>query len=129
MLVTLCNPQSSNRSVAAITIDGRETWKGAWDAQYIAPNFSLSRQGRNFGISWIVANHPVDALFSLSDGDVQGQIVQVLSTTTGHLLLSVNVSPVVSAGHNFALSADGRRLAVLNKGNLEIYEVPEDTAK
>ena len=34
------------------------------------------------------------------------------------------VSPIVSAGANFALSADGNRLAVVNRGAIEIYDLP-----
>jgi hypothetical protein len=129
LMVRLCLGESADRYATALTLDGKELWKGRWDADFIDPNFGVSGSGRNFAISWIVATHPVDAFFSLSDGEVAGQVVQVLGASTGHLLLSLNVSPVVSAGQNFALSADGRRLAVLNKDNIEIYEVPADTEK
>ena len=129
LMLNLCSSRSADRYVSAVNLEGKELWKGEWDARFVEPNLGLSSGGRNFAISWIVANHPVDASFSLSDGDVQGQAVQVLSTATGHLLLSVNASPVSSAGQNFALSADGSRLAVLNKGAIEVYEVPADTAK
>ena len=129
LMLNLCSTRSADRYVSAVNLQGKELWKGEWDARFVEPNLSLASNGQNFAISWIVASHPVDASFSLSDGDVQGQAVQVLSTTTGHLLLSVNASPVSSAGQNFALSADGSRLAVLNKGAIEVYEVPPDTAK
>ena len=134
LLLDVCSSKSADRYVSAVDLAGRELWKGEWDARFIEPNLGLSPQGvsgegENFAISWIVANHPVDAAFSLSDGDVQGQAVQVLNAATGHLLLSVNASPVASAGQNFALSADGTRLAVLNKGSIELYEVPADTVK
>jgi hypothetical protein len=129
LLLSVCSTKSEDRYVTAITTDGREIWNGQWNSRYISPNFSYASAGNNFAISWLVASHPVDAYFSLSDEDVQGQAVQVLNTATGHLLLSVNASPVVSAGQNFALSADGTRLAVLNKGNIELYQVPPDKPK
>jgi hypothetical protein len=129
LMLDLCSSKSADRYVSAVDLAGKELWKGEWDARFVEPNLGFSAEGKNFAISWIVANHPVDAAFSLSDGDVQGQAVQVLSMATGHLLLSVNASPVASAGQNFALSADGTRLAVLNKSKIELYEVPADVVK
>ena len=128
VMLDLCSAKSADRYVSAVNLAGKELWKGEWDARFVEPNLSFASGGRNFAISWIVANHPVDASFSLSDGDVQGQAVQVLSVATGHLLLSVNASPVASGGQNFALSANGAKLAVLNKGSIEIYDVPVDEA-
>jgi hypothetical protein len=34
------------------------------------------------------------------------------------------LKPIVSAGGNFALSSDGNRLAVLNRGAIEVYDLP-----
>jgi hypothetical protein len=34
------------------------------------------------------------------------------------------VNPIVSAGGNFALSGDGNRLAVVNRGAIEVYDLP-----
>jgi hypothetical protein len=35
-----------------------------------------------------------------------------------------DASPVLSAGQNFALSADGRRFAILRNGAIEVYDLP-----
>ncbi len=129
VILTTCSSRSADRFVTAINMEGKELWTGQWTARYVWPNLALDTSGRNFAISWLRISHPVDTYDPLNDSDIQGQIVQVLSTTTGHLLLAVNASPVVSAGQNFALSADGSRLAVLNNGAIEIYAVPADTAR
>jgi hypothetical protein len=68
--------------------------------------------------------HPIDLADSLNDEDVREQVVQVFDTTTGALLMATNASPILTAGQNFALSDDGRRLAVLRGGAIEIYDVP-----
>ncbi len=129
VLLTTCSARSADRFVTAINLDGQELWTGQWSARYVWPTLALDATGQNFAISWLRISHPVDTYDPLSDTDIQGQTVQVLSTRTGHLLLAVNASPVVSAGQNFALSADGSRLAVLNNGALEVYAVPADTAR
>jgi hypothetical protein len=75
-------------------------------------------------ISWIAVNHPVSAAAPINDEDVQNQVLSVLDSQTGSLRLAVLLKPIVSAGGNFALSADGNRLAVLNHGEIEVYDLP-----
>jgi len=58
------------------------------------------------------------------DDDVRGQMVGVFDTETGKLQLAKNASPVLSAGHNYTLTADGSRFAILREGAVEIYDLP-----
>jgi hypothetical protein len=55
---------------------------------------------------------------------VQGQMVGVFDTETGKLQLVKNATPALSAGHNYALTADGSRFAILRDGALEVYDLP-----
>jgi hypothetical protein len=126
LLVTTCTGHSPDREGQAVTLDGKVLWQGGWDATLVWPSFALSTGGRDFAVEWLRVSHPVDEFYSLGDEDVQGQVVQVLSTATGKLLMSSYASPVYTGGQNFALSADGRRFAVLRLGNIEVYEVPDD---
>jgi hypothetical protein len=127
LLITNCGNRSADRLGRAVTLNGKELWNGVWDARLAWPTFSRSSGGSVFAICWLRVSHPVDSFDPINDSDVEAQIVQVLSTTTGHLLLSTFASPIFSGGQNFALSPDGKRLAVLNNRNIEIYEVPADT--
>jgi hypothetical protein len=56
--------------------------------------------------------------------DVVAQMVGVFDTRSGKLELTKNATPVLSAGHNYALSRDGRRFAILREGAIEIYDLP-----
>jgi hypothetical protein len=69
----------------------------------------------------------VSAHEPINDEDVQNQVLSVLDSRTGSLRLALLVKPIVSAGGNFALSADGNRLAVLNQGMIEVYDLPAPT--
>jgi hypothetical protein len=60
---------------------------------------------------------------------VVSQPVGVFDTNTGKLALVKDASPILSAGQNFALSADGRCFAILRKGAIEVYDLPPATAK
>lgn len=126
LLLTTCNAHSADRQGQAVTLSGKQLWNGVWDSRLVWPNFYLSTDGTDFAIGWLSVSHPVDGFDPVNDSDVQAQVVQVLSVATGHLLMSAVASPIYSGGQNFALSADGKRFAVLNKGAIEIYEVPKD---
>ena len=127
LLITSCTSKSADRQGRAVTLAGKELWSGVWDARLVWPTFYRSVSGSTFALEWIRVTHPVDSFDPINDSDVEAQVVQVLSTTTGHLLLTTIASPVISAGQNFALSPDGTRFAVLNHDNIEVYDVPADT--
>jgi hypothetical protein len=60
----------------------------------------------------------------VDESNIESQMVGVFDTQTGHLSLVKNATPILSAGQNYALSADGLRLAVLREGAIEIYNLP-----
>ncbi len=126
LMVTTCKEHTADRVGRAISLSGKELWTGSWDSRLVWPNFYLSPGGKAFAIGWLSVSHPVDSFDPVNDSDVQAQLVQVLSTATGHLLMTAVASPVYSGGQNFALSADGTRFAVISNGAIEVYEVPAD---
>ena len=112
LLLTTCTSHSADRLGRAVNLDGKEIWTGVWDARLVDPNFYLSSGGTTFAIEWLRISHPLDSFDPVNDSDVEAQVVQVLSTATGHLLMTLPASPIFSGGQNFALSADGKRFAV-----------------
>ncbi len=58
----------------------------------------------------------IDADAPLTAADVTGQEVRVYQSYNGRLLFRTDCTPVERAGHNFALSEDGMRLAVVRRG-------------
>jgi hypothetical protein len=92
------------------------------------PRLAFSFSGTRFAAGFLRVSHPIDTAGSLNDEDVKEQVVQVFDTATGTPLLATTASPVLAAGQNFALSADGDRLAVLRDGAIEIYTVPSSQA-
>src|SRR5208282_803621 len=61
--------------------------------------------------------------------DLNGQEVMVLQNHDGRILLKVQPSPVQRTGQNFDLSPDGLSFTTLRNGNLEVYRLPDLTAK
>ena len=69
-------------------------------------------------------SRPISTFDALYPEDITGQMVGVYDTESGKLVLVKDVSPVLTAGQNVALSPDGTRFAVLRNGAIEIYDLP-----
>ena len=124
LVIESCGPKSADTYLDAWTIEGKKLWTGIRDGHFVWPTFAYATTGTRFAVSLIHASHTINLADSLNDEDVREQVVQVYDAATGALLLSTTASPVLTAGQNFALSADGERLAVLRQEAIEIYKVP-----
>lgn len=71
----------------------------------------------------LFVTHPIDAFSPLSFEDVLGQLVEVYDTSTGKVVARVPASPVLDGGGNVAISPSGKRLAVLDAGLIQVYDV------
>jgi hypothetical protein len=124
ILVLSCRPGHGDRYVEAYSLDRRKLWDGRWQSNFTWPAFRVAQNGASVAISWLAVNHAVSTVEPIDDDEVQNQVLSVLDSRTGALRLAVLLKPIVSAGGNFALSADGNRVAVLNQGAIEVYDLP-----
>jgi hypothetical protein len=124
VLILSCPPKRGDRFVAAYSLDGHKLWDGRWQSNFTWPAFRVAEGGATVAISWLAVNRPVTPTEGINDEEVQSQVLTVLDAHTGALRMGMVVNPIVSAGGNFALSADGNRLAVVNRGAIEVYDLP-----
>ncbi|MGI8771343.1 MAG: hypothetical protein ACR2JE_07890 [Acidobacteriaceae bacterium] len=124
LVLSACSTHAPDRQADAVGVDGKKLWTGRWRADFAWPTIAASTGGSDFAIAWIAVDRPVAQYDSFGDTEVRGQFVDVLDAKTGGLRLALLVQPIASAGENYALSPDGNRLAVLNKGMIEVYDVP-----
>ena len=120
-----CPPKGGgDRLVSALSSSGQVLWQDKWKQRYIWPTFDYAEDGSRFAFSSLELNRDVGFMDYFGADDVQAQMVGVFDTQTGKLELTRDSSPVISAGHNYALSRDGRRFAILREGAIEIYDLP-----
>jgi hypothetical protein len=124
LLIESCGPKTADTYLDAWTIDGKKLWTGMRESHFVWPTFAYAAAGTRFAVGLLRVTHAINLADSLNDEDVREQVVQVYEVASGALLLTVPASPVLTAGQNFALSADGERLAVLHQGAVEIYRLP-----
>jgi hypothetical protein len=56
--------------------------------------------------------------------EVIGQKVTVTNTADGKIMLEAPLTPMLDGGGNVAISPSGRRVAILNNGAIQIFELP-----
>ena len=120
-----CPPNGGDgNAVSALSLTNGVLWHSMWKSKYIWPTFDFAENGSRFAYESLEMNRQVGAMDAFGEADVVAQPVGVFDTETGKLELVKDASPILSGGHNFALSADGRRFAILRDGAIEIYDLP-----
>ncbi len=118
--------------LAALRLTSEQANGHLWDletpVESVWPEMGLSAGGRRLVRSTIEASHPIAANSPLDREDMRAQRVEVLDVMTGLTPLMVKIAPIQDAGGNFALSPGGSRLAVLNRGAIEVYSLPAEQA-
>ena len=115
---------SNGNTVAALKVGGGVLWQDKWSSRYIWPTFAYAQNGSRFAYESMQANREIGAMDSFGETDIVGQPVGVFDTDTGKLVLVTYADPIMSEGQNYALSADGRRFAVLRNGAIEVFDLP-----
>jgi len=118
------NRTEGNPIVSAVSTQDGTLWTDEWQDKYVWPHFEYATDGSRFVYEALEMNRAVGALDSFGEEDVKGQPAGVFDTESGKLQLVVNASPILSGGRNCALSADGRRFAILRRGAIEVYDLP-----
>jgi hypothetical protein len=69
-------------------------------------------------------SHTVSAYAPLDPDEIKGQLVRVFDAANGREALAAPATPPLDAGGNVAISPSGRRVAVLNAGAIQIFDLP-----
>lgn len=119
-----CAGDGQDHPMTALNLAGQPLWNQWWQARYLWHTVAYAEDGSRFALGSLITDHPYASTATLDPQSIQGQIVGVFDTQTGRLLLVRHAQPIVSAGQNFALSADGRLFAILRRQAIEVYRLP-----
>jgi hypothetical protein len=123
VLVTTCNPDGS-RWMVAMSTDGKRFWNVAKPPTQIWPRLIMAPNGLRVARETLTVTHPVDTFSPLSFDDVRGQLVEVYDAISGKVDLTAPASPILDGGGNVAISPSARRVAILDAGAIQVYELP-----
>jgi hypothetical protein len=122
-VVTACAADGSN-TLIAMTTAGRSLWADNIPAVAIWPAITIAPGGRRIARETLGVSHPINDYVPIDPDDIRGQWVTVYDAATGDLALETPASPALDVGGNVAISPSGRRVAVLNAGAIQIFELP-----
>jgi hypothetical protein len=123
VLVTTCTPQGVDKLVA-MTTEGRRLWDAVTSEATMWPLIVKSLDGSRLAREALAVSHPVRAGSTIDQGDIKGQLVEVLDAADGRVVLVTPAMPILDAGGNVAISPSGQRVAVLNGGAIQVFELP-----
>jgi hypothetical protein len=112
------------RRLTAITQSQHRLWDVTTPATEIWPLLASSSGGSRFARATLEVTHPIGPSTPLDNSDIRKQPIQVYDLANGHLALTVNASPILDGGGNFALSPSGNRFAVLKDGAVQVFDLP-----
>jgi len=123
ILVIACGP-SGESTLTAMTTGGRTLWISQAPSTEVWPQLTMAANGSRLAWETLDTSRSIDTFAPMSADDVKEQSVTVFDAANGDIALVSPVSPVLDAGGNVAISPSGRRVALLNGGAIQIFELP-----
>ena len=119
-----CKRQPGQRLIGMYAIDGKELWRQDYAEPQVAETVMYADEAKRIAMSQIQTKFPLMAGEPLFVETTVAQRIRVIETRSGKELLRVDVVPMQADPSNFAISPDGRKLAVVNQDAIEIYDLP-----
>jgi len=124
LLVTAC-ASGGGRKLTALSTDGKKLWEVQTSTDAIWPLLVMAPDGSRLVRETLALNHSLnDYSYILEAENVRGQLVRVFDAVNGKVALEAPASPVLDAGGNAAISPSGRRVAVVNAGAIQVFDLP-----
>lgn len=122
ILASGCGPTGEN-TLMAVTTGGQTLWIARASLNMVWPLIIEAANGSRIAWETLDTTHSVDSLQPIEGGDIKEQSVNILDAATGDIVLVSPVSPILDAGGNVAISPSGRRVALLNAGAIQIFDL------
>lgn len=124
LLMSRCDPEKG-LVLEAFSSSGESMWERKEAANAMWPLLVTSRNGSRVARERLLLKRSMDKYKRMIGAeDLLGQTVKVFDAASGKVLLDAPLTPVFDGGGNVALSPSGRRLAILNAGAIQVYELP-----
>lgn len=123
IFVTGCGASGESKLVA-MTTGGQTLWISRAPSTEVWPKLTVAANGLRLAWETLDTARPVTSFVPIDGADVKEQSVTVFDAATGDIVLVSPVSPILDAGGNVAISPSGRRVALLNGGAIQVFDLP-----
>jgi hypothetical protein len=110
--------------LVAISTAGQTLWETQAPSTMIWPQMAVSANGLRLAWETIDTDHAISAFAPIGSDDIKEQSVTVFDAANGDIAMVSPVSPILDAGGNVALSPSGQRVALVNNGAIQVFELP-----
>ena len=121
-----CRGSDEKQDFAGFNLKGDEMWQVNFLDTQVNPTFSFAPAAGRFALGRTLVSSLMDSPALATQ--VTGQEVRVYQSYNGKQLFKIDLTPVERAGQNFALSADGTRLAVVREVPVHHAATKDDEA-
>jgi hypothetical protein len=127
ILITGCSSDGASKLVA-MTTEGKTLWIAQAPESEMWPHLTMAPNGSRLAWMTLDTSHAVGMFAPMDNEDVKEQSVTVFDAATGDVAFVSPLSPILDAGGNVAISPSGRRVALLNAGAIQIFDLPPPPA-
>jgi hypothetical protein len=124
LLLMRCDPESG-WTLRAMTTRGDSLWEARTAMNAMVPLMVAAPNGLRVARETMLLKRSVDKYKrKVSTQDFQGQIVNVFNAANGKVVLESPLTPIFDGGGNVAISPSGQRVAILNAGAIQVFQLP-----
>ncbi|MGB7263938.1 MAG: hypothetical protein WBC92_00390 [Terracidiphilus sp.] len=123
ILVSACGSGGESKLVA-LTTAGRTLWISQAPPTEVWPRLTVAANGSRLAWATLDTDRAINSYAPMDADDVKEQSVTVFDAANGDIALVSPLSPIFDAGGNVAISPSGRRVALINEGVIQVFDLP-----
>jgi hypothetical protein len=128
LLVTWCN-QNSGWNLGAMLTGGGSLWETRIAMNAMMPVLVMAPNSTRVARETLLLKRSAGKYKRMVGvRDLQGQMVKVIDAANGKMVLESPLKPIFDGGGNVAISPSGDRVAILNAGAIEVFQLPAPPA-
>jgi len=127
LVVNTCVEGGGGKMIAMSTTNGAQNWNVTTATNAMWPQILRSPDGSRLALETLLLKHPA-AYYKhkklIGPAEIDGQMVRVMDLADSKVKLEAPLNPILDGGGNAVISPSGRRVAILNGGAIEVFELP-----
>jgi hypothetical protein len=124
LLLSKCDPEHG-WLLEAISDHGDSLWTQKAAINAIGPLLVVAGNGSRAARETLLLRRSVDHYKRMIGApDFRGQMVRVFDPENGKAVLEAPLNPMYDGGGNVAISPSGERVAILNGGAIQVFQLP-----
>ncbi len=124
LLVSTCDPNGGWK-LEAMSTHGDSLWKTRAATNTMWPLLVMDASGSRMARETLLLKRSAERYkHLLGANDIQGQMVRVFDSANGKMVLEAPLTPMLDGGGNVAISPSGQRVAILNAGAIQVFQLP-----